>query len=82
VRVEEKAEAKASVVDFVDVYEHSAYILGVYDTSSVLYNIPGGVNAAQIIAVVSKYLKNHPEEWNKPAAELVVKALKEAFPKK
>jgi len=30
--------------------------------------------------VVGKWLDGHPEEWNKPAQQLVIKALKEAFP--
>ena len=30
--------------------------------------------------VVGKWLEGHPEEWNKPAYQLLIKALKEAFP--
>jgi hypothetical protein len=39
------------------------------------------VKQGQIAAVVSKYLKNHPDKLSDPAASLVMKALGEAFPK-
>jgi hypothetical protein len=54
----------------------------VYDATESLYNVPDGVNMEQLVAVVFKYLKKHPEKWNESAASLVIKALKEAFPLK
>lgn len=76
------ANADGSGVDFVKVREYSAYILGVCDATVRLYSLPTNATKGQIIAVVSQYLKNHPEKWSDPAADLVVRALKEAFPLK
>jgi hypothetical protein len=69
-------------VDFVKVRDYTAHILGVCDATDFLYNLPAKATKGQIIAVVSKYLKNHPEKWGEPAAALVVRALTEAFPLK
>jgi hypothetical protein len=44
--------------------------------------VPAGLMVGQLAAVVSKYLKNHPEKRSEPAVDLVIKALKEAFPLK
>ena len=38
------------------------------------------VTYGQILGIVSKYFKNHPELWHMPAHDLVINALKEAFP--
>ncbi len=40
------------------------------------------VSVNQMCAIVTKYLKIHPEKWNQCASELVIEALKEAFPKR
>lgn len=78
----EKADANAGEVDWVKVQEYHAYLYGVFDATEFLYNVPANANIRQISTVVSKYLKSHPKEWSKPAALLVVRALKEAFPLK
>ncbi len=80
----EKAEAGADAVDvdWVEVREYRAYILGVYDATCSQYTVPYGAIRGQIIAVATKYLNEHPEEWAKPAAELVQEALRKAFPVK
>ncbi len=69
-------------VDFVKQRQYVAYVLGVCDATNFVYNLPARASVGQIAAVVSKYLKNHPDEWSEPAAVLVVKALSEAFPLK
>ena len=78
----DKANANASDVDYVKAREYGAYIMGVYDATEFLYNVPDRATRGQIMAVVSKYLKHHPEKWTEPAASLVMTALKEAFPLK
>jgi Rap1a immunity proteins len=78
----DKMYAKARGVDLEKAYIFGSYILGVYDATESQYSIPHGANKGQIIAVVSKYLKAHPEQRGDPAASLVMKALGEAFPKK
>lgn len=76
------ARADAVDVDWVKVGEYMAYILGVFDATRSQYDIPDGATKGQIIAVITKYLNEHPEEWTKPAAELVQEALRKAFPAK
>ena len=63
---------------------YEGYVLGVRDGMQVFvsYNFPRGITNGQFVAVVSKYLKAHPERWNEDAALLVINALQEAFPKK
>lgn len=78
----ERADANASGVDYVKAREYAAYILGVYDATEFLYHVPDRVPKGQIVAVVSKYLKNNPEKWGESASSLVIKALQEAFPLK
>ncbi|MGO9409622.1 MAG: Rap1a/Tai family immunity protein [Spirochaetia bacterium] len=45
-----------------------------------LFSIPSNALPAQIFAVVGKYVSAHPEEWNLPAAQLVVEALRAVWP--
>ncbi|MHB8881861.1 MAG: Rap1a/Tai family immunity protein [Thermodesulfovibrionales bacterium] len=59
--------------------EYIGYIMGVYDATNFLYDIPSGVNKGQILAIVSKYLKDHPQEWNDWASNLVIKAFSDSF---
>lgn len=40
---------------------------------------PAGVRKGQIVAIVVKYLENHPEKRHEPANELVMYALNSAF---
>jgi hypothetical protein len=66
-----------------DASTYMGYIAGVSDAvSGLLWENLSGVTVDQICSIVAKYLKNHPERWNEPAATLVVDALKEAFPRK
>jgi hypothetical protein len=66
----------------IEAGEYGVYILGVCDATRLLYNIPEKATIGQIAAIVSKYLKDHPEKWGEPASDLVIKALQEAFPLK
>lgn len=75
-------EAGSTAVDWAKVYEYGAYVLGVYDATEHEYNTPERITKGQVIAIVSKYLKNNPEKWTHPADTLVKNALKEAFPLK
>lgn len=72
----------SSDVNLVRVGVFLAYVTGVYDAMSFAFSTPDGVTVGQICAIVSKYLKNHPEMWRESADLLVVEALREAFPLK
>lgn len=57
------------------------YVSGVIDTGNdVLFCTPDGVTRGQYIAVVAKYIKEHPEQWNLSASTLVINALRQVFP--
>jgi hypothetical protein len=44
----------------------------------ILFSIPEGATPVQACDVVDKWLDEHPEEWNKPGYQLLIKALKTA----
>ena len=76
-----KADAGKSEADYAKAEKYMAYIIGVYDATSYAYNTPSSLTKGQVMFVVTEYLKNHPEQWGDPASLLVIRALKEAFPK-
>jgi hypothetical protein len=41
---------------------------------------PDDVTADQLIAIVKKYLRDHPDQLHKTAAELIFNAYAKAFP--
>ncbi len=56
------------------------FILGVIDSRISHLRIAPGVTIAQVVAIVTKYLKENPQEWNQNAADIVWKAVRTAFP--
>ena len=75
-----KANAGNSYNDNDDGF-YTGYVAGICDANMrTLFHIPEGATIGQACDVVGKWLDRHPEEWNKPAKQLVVQALKEAFP--
>lgn len=80
-READKASSQDKSANYSSAHEYMGFVTGVCDaTSGFLFSLPPGATRGQINAVVSKYLKAHPEEWSAPAAFLVINALKEAFP--
>jgi len=62
------------------VYGHAmfcGYITGVCDAMHA--KLPDGTIIGQVVAIVAKYLKEHPELWAKAADDLVRQAIIEAF---
>lgn len=78
----EKAESKERDTDFSTAWLYRGYVIGVHDATSFMYGSRVNVGELQICAIVTKYLKAHPEKWNEPACDLIISALREAFPKK
>ena len=62
--------------------EFAGYCMGVVDATIDQYDIPSGVGQVQIESIISRYLKAHPEEWHLCGADLVIKAIKQAYPKR
>ncbi|MCG6533887.1 MAG: hypothetical protein L7F78_04190 [Syntrophales bacterium LBB04] len=82
-RADEKVDTgSATGADTYESGRYCGYILGVCDAMARAYDAPNNANVGQIVAVVTKYVRDHPEKWNEPAADLVIKALQEAFPLK
>lgn len=68
-------------INWFGVASYMSYIFGVHDSlEGILICTPSKVNGRQIIAIVGKYIDNHPEKWNQPASYLVVPPLLNAFP--
>ena len=61
---------------------YRGYIIGVYDANSgrELFCPPNGTLNNQVFAIVSNYVKSHPEKWNLSADILVTRALSETYP--
>lgn len=87
----DKLESKqtTSKAEFRDSMAFVGYIDGTIDTFAVFavvnkgnpkYRLPPGTSRTQLAAVISKYLRNHPEKWNNPAPIMVIDALIKSFP--
>jgi hypothetical protein len=50
------------------------------DKDKCLFSLPDKAIPDQIIAVVTKHLKDHPEEWDRPAIGSVMVAFRDAWP--
>jgi hypothetical protein len=80
-RAFEKENVNVTILEYMLSGRYQGYVAGVSDaTADILWQLKKNVNMGQIIAIVSKYIKNHPERWNEPAVVLVIDALKEVFP--
>lgn len=72
-----------SLTQFAQCMKCLHYICGIYDATEMDYGVPdGAIKGDQLCAIVSKFMDEHPERWNEPAADLVREALQKAFPKK
>jgi hypothetical protein len=60
----------------------AGYVAGVFDSrgGNEVFCFPKGVTLRQSRAILSNFIKKHPENWNKNAALFVTVALIEAFP--
>jgi hypothetical protein len=72
----------ATGVDFQEGQNAMGYITGVYDALSATSLCTQGqsVTVAQTVAIVSRYVRDHPEQWGRSAYVMVVSALVDAFP--
>jgi hypothetical protein len=77
----DKAMTRDPTTELWKATEFRGYITGVCDGSGIVDSLQGVPNN-QLCAVVSKFLKEHPERWSEPASLLVIDAIRKAFPKK
>jgi len=76
-------KGKLNLREQLDAISYVVYIRGVADTANgTCFLSPKGVTNLQMLSVVTKYLKTHPEELHKRPVVLILFALTEAFPLK
>lgn len=67
-----------------DVYRAGlaiGYITGIVDTyNGLLLCRTPNITPGEVIAIIKQRLDDHPEDWNRPADWIVVKALSTTFP--
>jgi hypothetical protein len=69
--------------DIMEATEFTAYAIGVSDAlNGIAFEIPKRATRDQVCVVVGRYLDAHPESWTSRGSDIVVAALKAAFPKK
>jgi len=73
-------QGKIKNEELIELGRYSGYVIGVVDATQNLYNLPAGFQLNQALEIVGKYIDSHPETRSKPGAELVVTAMREAFP--
>ena len=76
----EKAERNDPQTKYDASAGYVGFVVGVHDVISRSLCPSSNVTVRQATTVVAKYLNEHPEQWNRPAHELVTKALRAAFP--
>ena len=78
----DKAVTSDSDTEYYEVGIYTGFVYGVYDVYGSSNSIcpSENVTRGQVGSVVSKFLKEFPERWDEPAFQLVVDALKKAFP--
>ena len=77
----EKAERNDRSTDWRKAGEYVGYVMGFYDATWFFYADPHNITPEQVADVVAKFLNQYPDRWNRPAWDLVMEALQEAFPK-
>lgn len=77
----EKAKRNDKSTDWRKAGEYVGYVTGFYDATWFFYAGPDNITTGRIAAVVAAFLKRNPKKWNRPAWDLVMEALREAFPK-
>jgi hypothetical protein len=77
----EKAQRNDKSTNLHKAGEYLGYVMGFYDATWFFYAEVRNITPERVAAVVAKFLNQHPEKWNRPAWDLVMEALKEAFPR-
>lgn len=80
----EKVNTGSKDINYHYANRYVSYVIGVYDTLElygIIYNpLIAKTSQGQIASIVAKFLKNNPERWHEPAADLVRDVLIKAFP--
>ena len=77
----EKAQRNDKSTDLLKAGEYLGYVTGFYDATWFFYADVRNLTPERVAIVIAKFLNQHPEKWNRAAWDLVMEALKEAFPR-
>lgn len=73
-------QGRAREADYAISAKIQGYVTGVSDTlDGYVFCVPNGTTVKQLVAITSKYLSEHPSEWNLEASALVTSALVPVF---
>lgn len=74
-------QGRAREADYTISSKIQGYVTGVSDTlDGYVFCVADGTTVKQLLAITSKYLVDHPSEWNYEASVLVTSALRPVFP--
>lgn len=76
----ERAERSENGADYLKASRFMGYITGVADALGTSVCLPDNVTIAQLGAVVTKYLNEHPDQWHLTGSHLIESALRTIFP--
>jgi hypothetical protein len=80
-RIQSGNESNVSLNEETLAFMFIGYVQGAtdiaQDTKALLF--PKGTSNGQLVAIVGKYLDNHPEEWNLKASSIVMRALRPIY---
>ena len=80
-RMEKTPPLRITEDDRLDATEYKGYVMGVADTQNEqAYQLPAGLTSRQVMDTVGRYAERNPEQWDGPAPELIVRALKQSYP--
>jgi hypothetical protein len=80
----DRSEISDPEVDWSEARGFTGYVIGVYDTLGMLPFVafcpPERAHGGEIFSAISKYLRDNPEQWTRPAAYVVREGLQKSFP--
>lgn len=76
-------DSPTAEIDYFNVGIFIGYVEGITEVyNGALFSYPYGTIRQQIVQIVGNYLEKHPERWNVAGFELIIDAMKEAYPLK
>lgn len=78
---ERSVSVNASAQDFRLSTQYLGYLQGSFDAQQYLFPCtPSGLTTGQLAAIVTKYLKDNPEQWTFSGNYIVNLAMKKSYP--
>lgn len=74
---EDQTASPNPVYDSMQMAEYIGFVVGVVDGMGIANRFPEQTSAAQMTAIVGKWLEDNPEQWHQPGYQIVATALSE-----